>query len=161
MNERIDRLIKAARSGEIFPKTVTVEYDEFDLKLAEPLRIACSCKVWFSCGTQKVCRMTSREDIPMILKFELNQQELAALSLAEGEEVLYAVPYDSDLSGKFITNAYTVVTNKRLVLLHNAEKEKESKSFRIFKVSVLKNFTVNYTPVSKKKIRTRSLPAVP
>ena len=40
MNERIDRLIKAARSREIFPKTVTVEYDEFDLKLAEPLRIA-------------------------------------------------------------------------------------------------------------------------
>ena len=40
MNERIDRLIKAARSGEIFPKIVTVEYDEFDLKLAEPLRIA-------------------------------------------------------------------------------------------------------------------------
>ena len=40
MNERIDRLVKAARSREIFPVTVPVEYDEFDLKLAEPLRIA-------------------------------------------------------------------------------------------------------------------------
>ena len=40
MNERIGRLVKAARSGEIFPPCVSVEYDEFDLKLADPLRIA-------------------------------------------------------------------------------------------------------------------------
>ena len=40
MNERIARLVKAARSGEIFPPCVKVEYDEFDLKLADPLRIA-------------------------------------------------------------------------------------------------------------------------
>ena len=40
MNERIARLVKAARSGEIFPERVAVEYDEFDLKLADPLRIA-------------------------------------------------------------------------------------------------------------------------
>jgi len=40
MNERIARLVKAARSGEIFPQCVKVEYDEFDLKLADPLRIA-------------------------------------------------------------------------------------------------------------------------
>jgi hypothetical protein len=40
MNERIERLVKAARSQEIFPAPVPVEYDEFDLKLAEPLRIA-------------------------------------------------------------------------------------------------------------------------
>lgn len=40
MNERIRRLVSAARSGEIFPKCVKVEYDEFDLKLADPLRIA-------------------------------------------------------------------------------------------------------------------------
>ena len=40
MNDRIARLVKAARSGEIFPPCVTVEYDEFDLKLADPLRIA-------------------------------------------------------------------------------------------------------------------------
>ena len=40
MNERIGRLVKAARSGEIFPPCVSVEYDEFDQKLADPLRIA-------------------------------------------------------------------------------------------------------------------------
>ncbi len=40
MNERIARLVKAARRGEIFPPCVKVEYDEFDLKLADPLRIA-------------------------------------------------------------------------------------------------------------------------
>ena len=40
MNERIDRLVKATRSGEIFPAAVPVEYDEFDLNLADPLRIA-------------------------------------------------------------------------------------------------------------------------
>ena len=61
----------------------------------------------------------------MILKFELNPQELAALSLTAGEEVLYAVPYDCDLSGKYVKDAFTVVTNKRLVLLQNAVKEKE------------------------------------
>ena len=36
MNERIARLVKAARDGEIFPACVKVEYDEFDLKLADP-----------------------------------------------------------------------------------------------------------------------------
>ena len=61
----------------------------------------------------------------MILKFELSQKELAALALSAGEEVLYAVPYDCDLSGKYVKNGFTVVTNKRLVLLQNAVKEKE------------------------------------
>ena len=40
MNERINRLVKAARSGDIFPPCINVEYDDFDLKLADPLRIA-------------------------------------------------------------------------------------------------------------------------
>ncbi len=40
MNKRIERLVKAARSGDIFPAIVKVEYDEYDLKLADPLRIA-------------------------------------------------------------------------------------------------------------------------
>ena len=61
----------------------------------------------------------------MILKFELNQKELSALALAAGEEVVYAVPYDCDLSGNYVKNAFTVVTNKRLVLLRDAAKEKE------------------------------------
>lgn len=40
MNERIKRLQAAALQGEIFPAAVKVEYDEFDLKLADPLRIS-------------------------------------------------------------------------------------------------------------------------
>ncbi len=40
MNERIARLVKAARAGEIFPPVKKIEYDEYDLKLADPLRIA-------------------------------------------------------------------------------------------------------------------------
>ena len=61
----------------------------------------------------------------MILNFDLSKEELAALSLEEREEVLYAVPYDCDRSGNFVKNAFTVVTNKRLVLLQNAVKERE------------------------------------
>ena len=40
MNERIARLVKAVRSSEIFPAQFSVKYDEFDLNLADPLRIA-------------------------------------------------------------------------------------------------------------------------
>ena len=61
----------------------------------------------------------------MILKFELSQKELQALSLGEKEEILYAVPYDMDVSGQYVVNAYTVVTNERLVLLRDAKPEKE------------------------------------
>ena len=61
----------------------------------------------------------------MILKFDLSPKELAALSLREGEEILYAVPYDLDMSGRFVKNAYTVVTDKRLVLLREGMAEKE------------------------------------
>jgi len=66
-----------------------------------------------------------REGIDMILKFELSQKELQALSLGEKEEILYAVPYDMDVSGQYVVNAYTVVTNERLVLLRDAKPEKE------------------------------------
>ena len=38
----------------------------------------------------------------MILKFELSKEELAALSLSEGEQVLYAVPFDCDFSGNYV-----------------------------------------------------------
>ncbi|MBR4613284.1 MAG: hypothetical protein IKO40_11290, partial [Kiritimatiellae bacterium] len=40
MNDRIQRLVAAARAGDIYPKPVQVEYDEFDLKLSDPQRIA-------------------------------------------------------------------------------------------------------------------------
>ena len=40
MNDRIQRLIAAARAGDIYPQQVKVEYDEFDEKLSDPQRIA-------------------------------------------------------------------------------------------------------------------------
>ncbi|MCH5273077.1 MAG: ABC transporter ATP-binding protein [Lachnospiraceae bacterium] len=61
----------------------------------------------------------------MVLKFDLNEEELAALSLNEGEQVLYAVPYDCDLSGRYVEQAFTVVTDTRLVLLCGGVKQAE------------------------------------
>ena len=40
MNDRIQRLVAASRAGDIYPNPVQVEYDEFDLKLSDPQRIA-------------------------------------------------------------------------------------------------------------------------
>ncbi len=61
----------------------------------------------------------------MILKFELSGEELAALSLAEGEQVVYAVPFDCDIAGNFVGRSFTVVTNKRLLLLSEGKKMAE------------------------------------
>jgi len=68
---------------------------------------------------------TARKGKSMILKFDLSKEEQEALSLDAGEEILYAVPYDCDLSGRYVSQAFTVVTNKRLILLCNAVKEAE------------------------------------
>ncbi len=40
MNDRIHRLISAAQAGDIYPKLLKVEYDEFDQNLSSPQRIA-------------------------------------------------------------------------------------------------------------------------
>ncbi len=40
MNDRIQRLIAAARAGDIYPRQVKVDYDAFDEKLSDPQRIA-------------------------------------------------------------------------------------------------------------------------
>lgn len=40
MNERIARLEAAVKAGDVFPAKTAVEYDEFDLNLADPMRIA-------------------------------------------------------------------------------------------------------------------------
>ncbi len=61
----------------------------------------------------------------MILKFDLSKEELAALALEAGEEVLYAVPYDCSLSGQYVERAFTVVTGTRLILLCGGVKESE------------------------------------
>ncbi|MGN1084639.1 MAG: ABC transporter transmembrane domain-containing protein, partial [Lachnospiraceae bacterium] len=61
----------------------------------------------------------------MILKFDLSKEELAALSLEEGEQVLYAVPYDCNLAGQYVDRGFTVVTGKRLLLLCGGRIEAE------------------------------------
>ncbi|MBQ9768518.1 MAG: ABC transporter ATP-binding protein [Lachnospiraceae bacterium] len=58
----------------------------------------------------------------MILKFELSKEELTALSLSEGEQVLYAVPFDCDFAGNFVGRSFTVVTKDRLMLLQEGKK---------------------------------------
>lgn len=61
----------------------------------------------------------------MILNFELSGEELAALSLAGDEQVVYAVPFDCDIAGNFVGRSFTVVTNKRLLLLSEGKKVAE------------------------------------
>lgn len=61
----------------------------------------------------------------MILKFDLSKEELGALALEAGEEVLYAVPYDCSLTGRYVEQAFTVVTGTRLILLCGGVKESE------------------------------------
>lgn len=61
----------------------------------------------------------------MVLKFELSREELDALLLEDGETVLYAVPYDCDLSGHYIERGFTVVTNRRLMFLQEGKKRSE------------------------------------
>lgn len=61
----------------------------------------------------------------MILKFDLSKEELAALSLEAGEEILYAVPYDCTLAGQYAGRAFTVVTGTRLLLLCEGVKQAE------------------------------------
>lgn len=49
MNERIAQLVKAVRSGEIFPPVKKVEYDEFDLKLAAQAGFCRAYGAFFQC----------------------------------------------------------------------------------------------------------------
>lgn len=61
----------------------------------------------------------------MILQFDLSRKELEALALGADEHVMYAIPFDCDPDGKFVENAYTVVTQKRLILLQDGKVIKE------------------------------------
>lgn len=53
----------------------------------------------------------------MILQFDLNRAQQEALALNADEQVLYAIPYDCAVDGSFIENGFTVITQKRLLLL--------------------------------------------
>lgn len=53
----------------------------------------------------------------MLLLFELSKENKALCNLTEGEEIYYCLPLDIDLHGGYRSNSYTVMTNKRLLIL--------------------------------------------
>ncbi len=61
----------------------------------------------------------------MILNYELSEENLELCRLAPGEEIYYSLPMDIDLQGNMRTNSYTVMTNKRLLLLEEGVKSRE------------------------------------
>lgn len=53
----------------------------------------------------------------MILKYELSKENLALCALVPGEEIYYCLPLDIDLEGNYRHDSYTVMTNKRVLVL--------------------------------------------
>ena len=97
MNERIERLVKAVRSGEIFPECVKVEYDEFDLKLADPLRIAKRLSEYMEA---QPCVFTDDNELVGLMRFDGSVE--AALFprtghrfFKEAKEKLYCKPQEN------------------------------------------------------------------
>ena len=67
MNERIERLVRTVRSGDIFPECVKVEYDEFDRKLADPLRIAKRLSEYME---KQPCHFTDDNELVGLMRFD-------------------------------------------------------------------------------------------
>lgn len=57
----------------------------------------------------------------MILLFDLSEENKALCRLAEGEEIYYCLPLDIDLKGDYRANSYTVMTNRRLLVLEEGK----------------------------------------
>lgn len=53
----------------------------------------------------------------MILKYELSKENQALCELSAEEEIYYCLPLDIDLQGNFRQNSYTVMTNRRILIL--------------------------------------------
>lgn len=53
----------------------------------------------------------------MILKYELSKENLALCELKAEEEIYYCLPLDIDLEGNYRHDSYTVMTNKRVLVL--------------------------------------------
>lgn len=53
----------------------------------------------------------------MILQFDLSEENRSLCRLGEGEEIYYCLPLDIDLRGDYRENSYTVMTNRRLLVL--------------------------------------------
>ena len=61
----------------------------------------------------------------MLLQFPLNEQNRALCGLTAGESICYCLPLDLDDAGNFRQNSYTVVTQKRLLVLEEGRRTKE------------------------------------
>ena len=57
----------------------------------------------------------------MILLYELSEENKALCRLGEGEEIYYCLPLDIDLQGDYRANSYTVMTNRRILILEEGE----------------------------------------
>ena len=57
----------------------------------------------------------------MILKFDLPQTVDKQIVLGEKEKIYYAVPFDIDEDGKWLSDSYFVVTTKRLLLFQEGK----------------------------------------
>jgi len=61
----------------------------------------------------------------MILKYDLSKENTELCGLAPEEEIYYCLPLDIDLKGNFRQNSYTVMTNRRVLILEEGELTKE------------------------------------
>ena len=51
----------------------------------------------------------------MKLKFDLNENLIKSLTLAEDEDIWYAIPYDLSVDNSYTSDSYIVVTNLRII----------------------------------------------
>lgn len=54
----------------------------------------------------------------MILKYDLSGKNLALLGLGPDEKLFYCVPYDIAADGRFLTDSYMAVTDRRLIVTY-------------------------------------------
>ncbi len=57
----------------------------------------------------------------MILEYELSEENAKLCGLEDGEEIYYCLPLDIDLEGGYRSNSYTVMTNRRLLILEEGK----------------------------------------
>ena len=61
----------------------------------------------------------------MILQFELKEDYVKQLGLAQNEEIAYCVPYDIGEDGKYLKNSYVVVSEERLFVIEEGHLKKQ------------------------------------
>lgn len=61
----------------------------------------------------------------MILLYDLSEENKVLCRLEAGEEIYYCLPLDIDLKGDYRQNSYTVMTDKRLLILEEGQLTRE------------------------------------